>query len=124
MKMDYQKHLYAPKEYWTLTPADKAEVVNGCGPGGWKYDLIPDTMWGLDVSEACNIHDYMYYIGVTEKDKVLADGAFRENLRKIVEMKSRLWILKKLRLRRAETYYVFVSNFGDSAFGVKGERLI
>lgn len=114
MKIKFK--LWAPEEYRNLTPEAKSEIVNGCGPGGWKYDLIPDTMWGLDVTKACNIHDYMYHVGVTEKDKVFADEVFYANLKRIIIAKSRFWPLKMLRLRRARTYYVFVRDFGDAAF--------
>jgi hypothetical protein len=59
--------LKAHSAYYTLSQEDKAEVCNGMGA---KYSLlaklIPNTMYGLDVSEAGNRHDLRYYIGQTE----------------------------------------------------------
>ena len=35
--------------------------ANGCGPGGWKNELVPNRPFGLvDYTEACNTHDKCY----------------------------------------------------------------
>ena len=41
----------APVEYWQLTPEQKAELTNGCGPKAVE-PLIPDSILGLDIEEA------------------------------------------------------------------------
>jgi len=44
--------LQAQAGYWELTPEEKEKICNGCGPASALIDLIPDTMWGLDISPA------------------------------------------------------------------------
>jgi len=107
--------LFAPPEYWKLTPEEKKVICNGMGPKGYGL-LVPDTMYGLDVSEAGNIHDFMYLIGHTIEDKEAADRTFLNNMLRIIEAKSKLWILKYIRRRRALTYYIAVKDFGGPAF--------
>jgi hypothetical protein len=43
--------LKAPDEYWNLTPAEKANLTNGCGPKAIE-PLIPDSILGLSIEEA------------------------------------------------------------------------
>lgn len=86
----------------------------GCG-SGWNDGLVPDNLIGLDISEACKIHDYCYTVGVNKKDKVKADKLFYRNLKNIVYSDNKL-ILRTTRLALAYAYYKFVSDFGDSYF--------
>ena len=107
--------LYAPEAYFRLSPEAKREIVNGCGPGKFSF-LIPDTMYGLDVSAACDIHDYMYFMGETIEDKKEADRVFMNNLLRIIEAKTQSKILSWLRKRRAVKYFSAVAMFGGPAF--------
>jgi hypothetical protein len=107
--------LYAPPLYWSLSPEGKADICNGCGTKGLTW-LIPDTMYGLDISEACNIHDFMYVTGIDEEDRTEADRVFKNNLLRIIEAKTKWAIIKILRRRRAVTYYQAVRMFGGPAF--------
>lgn len=109
--------LYAPEGYWNLSNEEKKEICNGCGPkglGGW---VVPDTLYGLDISEACNIHDYMYTYpeSVSVLDKDYADAIFHVNMDSIIEAESG-WALKWLRKRRAEKYYWAVKRYGTDSF--------
>ena len=107
--------LYAPVDYWALTPAAKAEICNGCGASGGRR--FPGHIWWLDITEACNIHDYMYHLGLTEQDREEADKAFLNNLLRIIEKDSvDFAIIKTLRRWRAMTYYGAVRDFGGPAF--------
>jgi hypothetical protein len=108
--------LYAPPSYIQATPEERKRVVNGCGPGGWLRLLVPETMYGLDVSEACNIHDWMYVTGLTIEDKDTADRVFLNNLLRIIDANTSWWLLRRLRYRRARTYYNAVHDFGGPAF--------
>jgi hypothetical protein len=107
--------LYAPGLYWALSPEGKADICNGCGTKGFTW-LVPDSMYGLDISEACNIHDFMYVVGVDEEDRAEADRVFKNNLFRIIEAKSKWAIIKILRRRRAVTYYQAVRMFGGPPF--------
>ena len=108
--------LYAPTEYWSLPKELKQALTNGCGPRGWLRVLVPDTICGLDITKVCDIHDYMYAIGVDEADREEADDVFRNNLLRWVDAHTKWNWLKKLRYHRAQVYYKAVRNFGGPAF--------
>ena len=100
--------------YKALSPAAKAEICNGCGSAKAKFDFIPDTIYGLIITEACDIHDYDYHVGETEEDRQAADLRFLNNLMIIVNMKGG-W-LRWFRRRRALKYYEAVRELGSDAF--------
>lgn len=109
--------LFAPPSYWACTDAMRREIVSGCGPGsGWKAILVPETLWGLSVHEACDIHDWMYHLGETIEDKKAADRVFLNNMIRITDARTSWNWLRKLRLRRARFYYLAVCWFGGPAF--------
>lgn len=115
--------IYAPITYWELSPEEKKEICNGCGAkDGLK---VPDTFWGLNMEEACNIHDYMYSIGKTHYDKLFADAMFRLNLTVIIDAKETFKdkLFSILRHYRAGTYYIAVAKYGNSSFWKDKERL-
>lgn len=115
-----EMQLYAPASYVAAPPETRLQVVNGCGPGGWKAALVPDRMWGLDVSAACDIHDWMYTVGQTLADKEEADRVFLNNLHRLIESApgwhNQLWLMKRLRRNRARVYYEAVHLCGGPAF--------
>lgn len=106
--------IFAPESYWNLSPEIKSKITNGCGTGGWKSRLIPDTMWFLNIRAACDIHDYMYLVGETENDRRDADMVFLNNLIRLINSGSKL--MAPLRRRRALKYYEAVHRFGGPAF--------
>ena len=106
--------LYTPTSYLNASEAVRQAVVNGCGTGGWKACLIPDTLWGMSISEACNIHDWMYYAGSSIKDKEEADRVFLNNMLRLID--DSCWVMKRLRRNRAYAYYLAVKMFGGPAF--------
>ena len=115
--------IYAPITYWELSPEEKKEICNGCGAkDGVK---VPDTFWGLNIEEACNIHDYMYNTGKTHYDKLFADAMFRLNLTVIIDAKETFKdkLLSILRHYRAGTYYIAVAKYGNYSFWKDKERL-
>ena len=115
--------IYAPITYWELSPEEKKEICNGCGAkNGLK---VPDTFWGLNIEEACNIHDYMYNIGKTHYDKLFADAMFRLNLTVIIDAKETFKdkLISVLRHYRAGTYYIAVAKYGNYSFWKDKERL-
>lgn len=116
--MEVCNDLYAPETYWTASPEVRAQVCNGCGPGGWKLKLIPDTVLGLSVRECCNIHDWMYTCGRTIEDKDAADRAFLNNMLRLVNDATGFWasVLRYHRRLRVAEYYEAVHLFGGPAF--------
>ncbi len=117
--------LIAPESYRRATEQERRRICNGCGTkglGGW---LVPDTLYGLSIEEACDIHDWMYHEGRTEVDKRRADQIFLENMLRIVEAQDYPWWLvwlRWLRRYRAMSYYQAVRDFGDTAFWKGKER--
>lgn len=115
MKMN-KAILWAPPKYWKLSEAEKKQYCNGCGPGHVLGFLVPDKLWGLSITAACNIHDFMYAMGENIAEKSLADRVFLNNMTRLVVAGTQNKYLKRLRLRRARTYYYFVHEFGGSFF--------
>ena len=107
--------MLTPPAYHSLSDDEKSLICNGAGPRG-KGWLVPDTMYGLSVKEAANIHDYSYHIGVTHRDKLWADIYFLVNL-VITIMDARAGrLVTWWRLKRALVYFLAVWRHGDSAF--------
>ena len=114
--MNKQPLLFAPAAYWAATPEIKATVMNGCGPGGWKVDLIPDSLLFLSIHEPCDIHDWMYVCGATIADKDEADRVFLNNCLRLIKAAGGWWPLQMMRRNRAKAYYLAVKYFGGPAF--------
>lgn len=106
--------LYAPNSYWELSDSARAEIVNGCGTRGIIGLLVPDTILGLSIKAACNIHDYMYHVGLTIDDKKEADRVFLNNMLRLIDGGWR--IFKIPRIHRARIYYDAVKYCGGPAF--------
>lgn len=70
-------YLNAPTAYWLADPRDLT-CCNGCGTGSWAGKL--DRVLGVDLSPACNIHDYLYQQGGTGRERLLADIVFIGNV--------------------------------------------
>ena len=108
--------LFAPPSYWALTPRQRADICNGCGTKGIVGHIIPDSLYGLSIKEACNIHDYMYRTGSTIEDKWEADRVFLNNMLRLVDDGSDNWFTRWVRSRAAVKYYYAVRDCGGPAF--------
>ena len=95
-------------------------AINGCGPAGILNTLVPDTYKGIDLNEACDIHDFMYFHGKTEQDKDLADRIFLFNLLTIFDRDDPSRKISKKRHRKAISYYNAASELGHYFFTYKG----
>ncbi len=111
-----EQGLQAPVDYLLATKAYVDGIVNGCGPKGWKIDIVPDTIYGLSIAEACNIHDWMYEFGISLDDKRIADDIFLINLNKIIDDRGGFFFIIWLRKQRAQKYYCLVDKFGERPF--------
>ena len=65
---------------------------------------MPDTIWGLDISPVCRVHDYMYLHAEALAEENYADAIFGANLISLIQQKTKFALLKWLRLRRAYKY--------------------
>ncbi len=96
------------------TDTEVAEASNGCGPSGWRVDLVPDNLLGVDIASACDIHDWMYEEG---EDRQEADEVFLKNMLELVNAKGG-W-LRCFRRMLARFYYRVVAKSGAEYFRVK-----
>ncbi len=91
---------------------------NCCGAGdGWGEKLVPDTIWGLNISCACHIHDFSWEIAdATTEDFKQTNTMFINNIRAIIDARSANSFMRSLRSYRAVTYYLAVEELGDEGF--------
>lgn len=80
------------------------DATNGCGREGKIDEHVPDTIWGLDVSFACRVHDWMYEESDTKEEEQYADAIFAANLVSLIQQHTKSKIIMWLRLRRAYKY--------------------
>lgn len=109
-------NLWGPIRYFMCPFEERESYLNGCGPGGWIIDMVPDKIYGLSVHSACDIHDWFYSYGQTPHDKKVADGLFLRNLKNLIgAKKSGRWLTRR-RINSAKLYYLAVHLFGHDAF--------
>ena len=106
--------LFCPLTYQRASKQERDKVCNGCGAANAKFDFVPDTIYGLNINDACNIHDWMYSKGKTIEDKQEADRVFLNNMLRIIEAKG--GFLKVFRRMRAIKYYGAVVDMGGPAY--------
>ncbi len=95
---------------------------NGCG-SGWSAKLIPNTIYGVSIREACRRHDYGYEVGLTTEEKIIADNQFLLNMLIIINEVDKWYYPTKLARLRAIDYYSAVCDYGTDAFwGTKDFR--
>lgn len=116
--MKNEKYLVAPQKYWSESALYTPSYINGCGGSGITASIIPDSLLGLDITNACNIHDYMYEKGI---EKEISDKTFLSNMMTIINKDSDSKILKLLRKAKAYLYYFGVKLFGSFFYKKKKE---
>lgn len=108
--------LWAPDSYRNAPADEIARVVNGCGPGAWKFDFVPDHIFHHNIRPACNIHDWCYYIGGTEEDRAFYDLMLHNNIIRCIMNDGGTITAADLAI--ADQYFLCVRNFGAKYFGV------
>ena len=53
-----------------------SRITNGCGPSGWKFDIVPDTIYLLSIHDECNNHDIDWHFAKTWDDALNANHLF------------------------------------------------
>lgn len=94
--------------YEQLTQQQRDEWCNGCGPKGWIR--APDLGFG----EPCNVHDYLYYVGGGEPERLAADRRFLRDM--LTVARGRSWWRRPWAVARAWLYYGLVRRFGGAHF--------
>ena len=97
-------------KYEDLTSEQKAEIINGCGGKGGK--IKPPHK--LFFQASCNKHDFSYWKGCTENDRMKADqGLYRAM---VMDCQSLPWY-QYMRYRPwCWLYYVAIRQFGKKFF--------
>jgi hypothetical protein len=131
IKGDRYYGLDASPQFWldlVNNPQKIKDCCNGVGSevGWWgklTYHLIPNTVWGLDVTEFSDIHDYDYCYPesfATKQDalnyKHLADNRGLDNILAIIDRDTKWTWLKIMRRARAMKYYDALDIFGEDSF--------
>jgi hypothetical protein len=91
----------------SMAEADFEEIMlvtNGCGRDGLEGRLVPDSIWWLDISPACRVHDWMYGEVESLQDERDADSLLAKNLISLIQQKTDNKFLLWLRLHRAYKY--------------------
>ena len=104
--------LEAPQSYRNASRQERLDVSNGCGPGGASH-VVPNTILGLDVVEACHIHDWEYVHA--DDMRSVVDARFLRNLYALIDAAGG-W-LRRPRRWIAWYWYSAVSRFGGPRFG-------
>lgn len=113
-------NLFVPEAYRKAKPAERARYCNGCGGAAtgrlsrlvnW---FIPQSIWGICVRPACDIHDWSYAHGLGKKR---SDLMFLFNLVILCSAGSN-WLLLP-RLIRCVIFYFAVVMFGRRFYGRK-----
>ena len=90
---------------------------SACGAGKLGDYLIPDTLWGLNVSPACYIHDQMWSLAEPSWSDFHASNALLfVNCAFIIQARSANFFIRDLRIARAATYLLAVSTLGAPIF--------
>jgi len=89
-----------------------------CGAGrGLQEWLVPDTIWGLRISAACQVHDDMFELGDASWDGFhQANGVFIRNIFAIIEAKSSNAFMRAVRRHRALLYLDAVDTMGAKIY--------
>lgn len=108
--------LHAPLSFFETEELTLNLMIGGCGPGKIGDALVPDTIYGLNITPACAIHDYEYSTGKSTLEKQKADFRFLCNILIIINKKSKFGLVRWVRRYRAMSYYSAVADGGNQHF--------
>jgi hypothetical protein len=98
-----------------LTEAEKYELTNGCGPAR-ATSLVPNSILGVDIKPACDIHDFTYSKPQTVRDREEADFIFAYNMRRLIEQKLRPGFFRSFGFFGVGVYLLAVRLLGGKYF--------
>jgi len=95
--------------YSEVSSYKRKQITNGCGgKGGW---IKPPS---FIFKASCNQHDFYYWRGVSEEDRVSADNSFYRFMKE--DIADAKWYMKPYYHQWALAYYVAVRLFGKEYF--------
>ena len=112
------KLLKAIKKYDLLHVSDDLlrDIIyaNGCGAkNGIK---VPPTIWGVNISPACQLHDIDWEIATCYQDLLDANERFDNNLKKITDYESANDIMRWIRRSRISKFVSAVELLGTENY--------
>lgn len=108
--------LLLPELQNRLSEDEINQIAGGCGPNKLGDKFIPDKILGLCVTDACRVHDFMWFFAEDFDDKKLSDKVFHTNLLLIINQKSKYKQIKRMRNVIALGYYLAVKYLGSIVF--------
>ena len=120
---------------WLLEehPKEFKRNCNGMGSRNSVWDrivwhLLPNTIWGVNVTPASDIHDVEYsYPTIFRNEKEAAEFKRETDNRFYSNMLTLIWrgpkFLRNWRIHRVKLYYESVEHFGNDAFN-KGKKIL
>jgi len=98
-----------------LSDDEKYEITNGCGPAR-ATELVPNSILGVNLKPACDIHDYTYAQPSSMRDRKDADDLFLVNMHKLMNQKLRSVPMRFIGTITIGLYYLAVRLFGGPYF--------
>ena len=114
-KLTETRGLLAPESYWKLNDDEKYEVTNGCGPER-PTGLVPNSILGVDLKPACDIHDYTYAKPSSVRVRKDADDLFLVNMHELMSRNLRSAPMRFLGTIGIGLYYLAVRLLGGHYF--------
>lgn len=105
MKLKDLNGLRAPKSYVEAPLEVKERIVNKCGPDGVINHLVPNHLLGLDISESCDIHDWMFAEAENQRAHQQSDVVFLKNIKTQIRKSKTNSLLKSVRYGMAYIYF-------------------
>lgn len=105
----------APESYWKLSYDKKYEITNGCGPARAK-GLVPNSILGVDLKPACDIHDYTYAKSDSMRDRKDADDLLLLNMHNLTTRKLKPSLIRFIGTIGVGLYYLAVRLFGGKYY--------
>jgi len=104
-----------PLTYNDLSPREQRWMCNGCGPKlGVDIDVVPDFIF----HDACERHDFDYWLGFSEGDRARADRRFLVAMQEAARACSGWWSRRWYSFL-AWRYYWAVRWLGKGAFSYR-----
>lgn len=115
-----------PLPFECLSPAQRYVICNGCGAKGGMFGWLRPP--ALCFSDACERHDYAYWVGGTKGDRYVADRRFWSACKRAVwewaDLRGYGPIRVAIRMCAAWVFYVAVRVGGRKAFHYGDKRIL
>ena len=103
-----------PLTFEDLSEHEQLWMLNGCGPGFWSR-FVPEMVW----HDACQRHDFDYWLGFTKHDRYRADRRFLTAMLKAASDRARGWWSRRWYRMWAWRYYYAVRLLAKGSFSYR-----